>query len=338
MSTAETPPTDAAVMSAEQLDAERRRGRIAGIAALVAVPLIVASAIWSSKIDQDDTGGKPVIAQPNATGLHAGSNAQAKQKADDQLRDDRDETNALASIDNHIAAFIGSAALNALALLLLFLPAHALYRATRSRNPSEPAIVGVMAVYGPIAIGVAFLIRAFALKHASADFVDQQFTTYAAAADEAHDSQTGTVFMLFEGIAISGLLAFVFWLIKGVWDAQRVGLLPKAYAILGMALPILALIATPIAPPIAMFWMLALGLLLIGRWPGGIPPAWAAGNSTPWPTRSELAARPKAEPEVGGERNGNVKAVGPGVSAAGESRAKRTRSDPQPRKKRKRRG
>ena len=139
----------------------------------------------------------------------------------------------------------------------------------------------------------------------------------------------------------SGALAFAFWLIKGVWDASKIGLLPKPYAVLGMALPLLTLIATPIAPPIALFWMLALGLLLLRRWPSGIPPAWEAGRAIPWPPRGRVPTVP--EPEAGGERNGNVKAVGPGVIEAGEAGEDDAEGQgepdrpPQPRRKRKRR-
>ena len=37
------------------------------------------------------------------------------------------------------------------------------------------------------------------------------------------------------------------------------------------------------------FWMVMMGILLIGRWPSGEPPAWAAGEARPWP--SAAAAR-----------------------------------------------
>jgi hypothetical protein len=332
-------PTDAPAMSASALAAERRRGRIAGIATIATILLLVSGAVWSGKIDQDDTGGKPVVTQQRPAAIpHAANDVKAKQKAADDLKDDRDEVNGMASIDNHSGPFLGAALLLSLALALLSLPAHALYRATRARSPGEPSIIGFAAIYGPIALGLGTLIRALALKHASADFVDQQFTTFAAAADEARDSQQGAAFFLYQGLWVSGALAFVFWLIKGVWDAQKVGLLPKTFAVLGMALPLLMLIATPIAPPIALFWILALGLLLLRRWPGRIPPAWEEGRSIPWPTRAKIPDA-ATEPEVGGERNGEVKAVGPGVNQAEADDGADQSGEPagQPPRKRKRR-
>lgn len=344
-----TPTTSFPAMSASERDAERSRGRQAGIAALLAVLLIAVALIWTSQFDPDDTGGKPVIAQKQQP-VTAHSKSQdapltakekeAKEKAKQDFEDDKDEANALASIDNHVLVFVGAALLNAVAFLLLLFPARALFLATKAREPREASIVGFLAVYGPIALCVGTLIRALALKYASADFVDQQFANYPAAADEAANLKEGGAFVFFQALTLSGLLAFAFWLIKGVWDASKVGLLPKPYAVLGMALPLLTLIATPLALPIAVFWMVALGLLFLGRWPSGIPPAWEAGRAIPWPARGARIV--PVESEAGGERNGDVVLVDPGaidVEVDGDDEPQPENPDvpPEPRRKRKRR-
>jgi hypothetical protein len=49
---------------------------------------------------------------------------------------------------------------------------------------------------------------------------------------------------------------------------------------------------------ITAFWMVSMGILLMGRWPNGEPPAWAAGEARPWPTAAERRA------EAGAERGG----------------------------------
>jgi hypothetical protein len=41
-------------------------------------------------------------------------------------------------------------------------------------------------------------------------------------------------------------------------------------------------------PFVKIFWLLALGALLLARWPGGMPPAWVTGEAQPWPTQQEL--------------------------------------------------
>ena len=127
----------------------------------VSILLIVAGAIWSSQIDQNDTGGKPVIAQQQVTahGKSRQAPLTAKQKKDQQkakqdLADDRDEVNGLASIDNNLATFFGAALLNAIAFALLAFPMRALYRATKSRHPNEASVIGFLAVYGPLALGI----------------------------------------------------------------------------------------------------------------------------------------------------------------------------------------
>ena len=40
----------------------------------------------------------------------------------------------------------------------------------------------------------------------------------------------------------------------------------------------------------ALLWFVYLAFLLLGRVPGGRPPAWAAGEAIPWPSPGEKAA------------------------------------------------
>ncbi|MEA2217731.1 MAG: hypothetical protein QOJ35_357, partial [Solirubrobacteraceae bacterium] len=39
------------------------------------------------------------------------------------------------------------------------------------------------------------------------------------------------------------------------------------------------------------FWLIALGVLFLGRWPAGQPPAWVTGEAQPWPSQQELRER-----------------------------------------------
>jgi hypothetical protein len=67
-------------------------------------------------------------------------------------------------------------------------------------------------------------------------------------------------------------------------NAMRAGLLSRFMGVLGVilgALFVLPLIASPI---IQLFWLLALGVLFIGKWPGGRGPAWETGEAVPWPS------------------------------------------------------
>ena len=67
---------------------------------------------------------------------------------------------------------------------------------------------------------------------------------------------------------------------------MRTGLLTRFWGSLGMALGVAALL---LLVQFTMIWFIYFGLLLLGRLPGGRPPAWAAGEAIPWPTPGEKA-------------------------------------------------
>ena len=59
--------------------------------------------------------------------------------------------------------------------------------------------------------------------------------------------------------------------------------------ILGIIVGVLFVI--PIGAPVPVveaFWLVALGYLIGGRWPRGVPPAWITGEAVPWPSQQEL--------------------------------------------------
>lgn len=71
--------------------------------------------------------------------------------------------------------------------------------------------------------------------------------------------------------------------------AMRAGLLTRFMGILGMLAGALTLlpIASPV-PVVQCFWLSGLALLLLGRWPGGDPPAWVTGRAEPWPSQQQV--------------------------------------------------
>ena len=80
---------------------------------------------------------------------------------------------------------------------------------------------------------------------------------------------------------------------------MRAGLLTRFWGSLGMAVGVAALIGFF---PFSLIWFIYLGLLLLGRVPGGRPPAWAAGEAVPWPTPGEKAAAELEAPDRGRDR------------------------------------
>jgi hypothetical protein len=63
-----------------------------------------------------------------------------------------------------------------------------------------------------------------------------------------------------------------------------------------MALGVAALV---LLVQFCLIFFIYFGLLLIGKLPGGRPPAWAAGEAVPWPTPGERIAK-EIEPKGGG--------------------------------------
>jgi hypothetical protein len=304
MSERETQQIDRRVMDEAELEAERRRGRLAGAAAITAGMLFAAGMIWSQIVNR----GKP-------------------DRADDPQE-------FLPFHDDHASSLLASSALQSLAMLLLGIVAFYLYRAVKARKPSEPSIVAFSAIYGPVVLGVATLAGAIVLANIASDFVARPRA--ARTEDAAKDLLDGAGFQIVQGVGFSGALALVFWFIKNCLDAMRIGLLSRFMGVVGVILgPALLFGVGQLLLP---FWLVALGFMYLGVSPRGRPPAWEAGTVVESPGLGSSRARPdESEPgEAGGERNGEVQAVGPGVRpAADDDHA--ARAEAGPRRKRKRR-
>jgi hypothetical protein len=71
-------------------------------------------------------------------------------------------------------------------------------------------------------------------------------------------------------------------------NTMRVGLLTRFMGYLGIFAGILVLfVITPI-PVVQSYWLIAIGYLISGRWPTGIPPAWVSGRAEPWPSTQKV--------------------------------------------------
>ena len=273
-------------MSPDELAQERRFGRLAAAAAVVSGIALYAGGFWSQSIYSD--------------------------------RPDNNKPAELRYLDTHSGEILGSAIVQAVGMLLLAVVALHLYRATRARRPEEPLVVGVMAVYGPVALALVTLARAVALGVIAGDFADRPTQTLKAA-DEAFEDPA---LLIPQYLGISAVLALAFWLVKGSLDAMRVGLLGRFMGIVGIALgPAFVLGFGSLILPV---WLIALGGLYARFWPSGLPPAWETGEAMPWPgpdTRTD--PQPGSAEEAKPGRNGEVDPVGPGVRRAGRRRGRR---------------
>ena len=270
-------------MSPEQLSEERRRGRIAGVAAIVSGFAFVGGAIWYQSVNADAPGGK------------------------------NEDADVLRYFDRHGGEYLGSAILQAFGVLLLVVVAVHLYRAAKDRNPDQSVVVLVAGVLGPLAFAATTLIRAVAYTILADDFASRAVQTEPVADDLL---ETPVLYVAY-GLGLVAVLALGFWLVKGSLDAMRVGLLTRPMGVLGIAVVPAQVI--PDGFVLFFLWLVALGFLFLGRWPGGVPPAWTSGRAEPWMSAGD-APPVDEEPrktDPGGGRNGEVDALGPGVRKPG---------------------
>ena len=265
-------------MSPDELAQERRFGRFAAVAAVVSGIALYGGILWAQLAYSDAPDNKA-----------------------DRLR----------YFDRHAGEILASAAIQAVGMLLLAVVALHLYRAVKARKPDEPLVVAVMGVYGPVGMALITVAQAVALAIIAGDFAGRTSQTLAAAEDALKDP----ALLIPRYIGISAALALAFWLVKGSLDAMRVGLLTRFMGVFGIALgPAFVLQFGSLILPL---WLIALGALFAGRWPGGLPPAWVSGEAAPLPSAEERSAASASAdaPEPG--RNGEVDPVGPGVRGAG---------------------
>jgi hypothetical protein len=283
-------------MSTSEIAAERRRGRLAGIAAIAAGVLFPAGLFWAGYINRH----------------------RPEHNVPDQLR----------FFDRHAGALVASSAIRSVGLLLLAFVAFHLYRATKARNPELNRVVVVVGVFGPIVAAVGTFAHDVYLAFAAADFSGREFQTI----DGAKDLTEGGVALVTVALGISGTLALAFWFVIGSLNAMRVGLLSRFMGVLGVIIGPAFLLG--LAPPVTAFWLIALGILFLGWWPRGLPPAWQLGEAVPWPS---IAVNPRAPREAdAGSPNGEVDAVGPGVRKP-ESEESAGSGERTPRKRKRRR-
>lgn len=275
------------------LEWERRWSVPAGLATFAAIALLVGGAIVSSPIHGD---GKAEILQ---------------------------------AAHEHSSSLLAGGVMQAFGFALLVAPLLVLFRAAQSRsNRVRGQLIGLI-VAAPLFFAVATVLNAAATTDAADQFVagkaestltkpeaakecrserqdkgakdfgeefeaEKGTSTLAACEDQkVEDDEASNAIAAASledaasGFGIGGRLGLaVALLYTGLW-AMRVGLLTRFWGSLGMALGVATLLGLVL---FLVIWFIYIALLLIGRVPGGRPPAWAAAEAIPWPTPGEKAA------------------------------------------------
>jgi hypothetical protein len=236
----------------------------------------------------------------------------------------------LHSVEQHKGSVRLSGVLQTIGFLLLLAPLFYLFRADRVRSPRvRPQLVGLviaaplfLAVSAALTIGArteaadqfvageakSTLSRKEAKEKCKADLKEEGAKDFAEEfeANEGENALEGceeqkreddqaenalgeaSLAPFVSGLGLAGALAFVVaFFYVNLW-AMRTGLLTRFWASLGMASGITFLLGPVFV--VALVWLLYFAFVVLGKVPGGKPPAWGAGEAIPWPTPGEKAA------------------------------------------------
>ena len=190
------------------------------------------------------------------------------------------------ALDDESGVFMVSAVVQALALAILSLALVYLYGVVKARRLQTPTIALYLAVGGPVLLAIASVLS----QLDRIDNAEQFFASGARTEERAEDliverSALGLSF------GLAGSLAFGFALVLLNVNAMRAGIESRFMGVLGVivgALPVLSSLL-PIASGgvVQLFWVVALGFLFLGRWPGGRGPAWETGEAIRWPSTAD---------------------------------------------------
>lgn len=285
---------------AETIEVERRWLPIAGITAIFSALLLVASFFLqlsaSSGIDSDVD--RTVSVGQALTTYAAGG-------AGEGLRGSQ------AEIISHLGDVWITTAIAGLASglsVLLAIPIlYTLIRGAWRRRPSFPRWF----IWAPVVGGVLFGVGSIAAYlYQSSQYHD--FSQMAAAAQtngaarEAIDNVRDNFVAVRVATGLGSLLVAV-GLGAAALSAMNAGLLTRVIGAIGVFLAVLFVIPRLLgqgADLLRAFWFVAVGLTLLGRWPGGRPPAWDSGEARPWPSRAQLIEATEREQGGGSKRGG----------------------------------
>ena len=193
------------------------------------------------------------------------------------------------TVDNAIG-FILSGLLRGLAPVALAYTVTFLAVATRARRPAFPRLAVYMTIVGAVLFFLGTAGAEIERTIAFNSFLDGPRTV-----DDARDvisSTTITVALL----AYVGQFVTAAGLLLVSLNAMRTGLLTRFLGILGVVAGVVSVFPQLMPVPLVQaFWLVALGLLLLGR--GTLPPAWRTGEAEPWPSAKESAERRRAAEE-----------------------------------------
>jgi hypothetical protein len=318
--------TDAVTVPVEDLLARERTARPrVGLAALAAAVLAIVAGILPQAIYSDFPRVFLLDAVRESAGADIGREG---------LR-----TAQILFIDDHALSLLAVAVAQAATAVLIGVLLVFLYDASVARGAATPRIARLLALLGSGATALSAVALQIAVMISAGDFASSADHSTAA----AHEALRGGVVVAASGIGFFGSISLAAAFVLIAIGAMRAGLLTRFLGVLGAIVGALILLGPLSGSPtfiVQAFWLAMIGLLLLGRFPRPIPPAWASGEAMPWPTQQEIREereRHRAEGGgFGGLRRGRTDPTSSELS--GTSSAEAPSPATSARKKRKRRG
>jgi hypothetical protein len=167
-------------------------------------------------------------------------------------------------------------------VLLVFL-----FDASVARGAATPRLARLLAILGAAASALSAIVLQLAVMISASDFASSSDHSTAA----AHDALRGGVVVAASGVGFFGSISLAAAFVLIAIGAMRVGLLTRFLGVLGAIVGALILLGPLSGSPtfiVQAFWLAMAGVLLLGRWPRGMPPAWTTGVAAPWPSQQEI--------------------------------------------------
>jgi hypothetical protein len=208
-----------------------------------------------------------------------------------------------------IAAIVNAGASLAIMGTLLYL-----WRAARARKPERVrGYIRVLTLLGGVLAALTGIVYAIIV----ADKVHQFATTGTQTYAEANRITGGSGLLALQllGQASALLVAVAFVLVS--LQAMNQGLLTKLMGYGGMFAGALVLFPLLQVPAIQVLWLLSVALMVSGRTPSGVPPAWRTGRAEPWPSGAEMRTRRAAQTATPTGRGGGAAVASPASGLAG---------------------
>jgi hypothetical protein len=202
-------------------------------------------------------------------------------------------------ISHHAFGLIAGSVLAAIAIGALVLVLLLLFDAARFRRPESWAAARPLVLAGGVSLALVSIANQALRAIRTHEFaVGHDFSKHAV----EYALTKGSAYLTLDYLDLLAGVSLAAGTIAVSLNAMRVGLLPRWMGILGIFTAVLIFLpgGGAILQVVPGLWLVMIGVLFIGRWPSGDPPAWPEGEARPWPSQ----ARSRAPREPGKQRAG----------------------------------